>query len=46
MRSALRRVMRLELSHPQPPTATTGTTNIIEMYQCIMQAQRRHRRKI
>ena len=30
--------MRLELSHPQPPTATTGTTNIIEMYQCVRQA--------
>src|SRR5580692_9270376 len=36
--SALRRAMRLELSHPQPPTPTTGTTYIIEMYQCIRQA--------
>src|SRR5271166_6397455 len=31
--------MRLELSQPQPPTATTGTTYIIEMYQCIRQAK-------
>jgi len=30
--------MRLELHQPQPPTATTGTTYIIEMYQCIRQA--------
>jgi hypothetical protein len=30
--------MRFELHQPQPPTATTGTTYSIEMYQCIRQA--------
>jgi hypothetical protein len=30
--------MRFVLSQPQPPTPTTGTTYIIEMYQCIRQA--------
>jgi hypothetical protein len=29
----------LELHHPQPPTASTGTTYNIEMYQCIRQAR-------
>src|SRR5271154_3815119 len=37
--AALRRAMRLELHQPQPPTATTGTTYIIEMYQCIRHAR-------
>ena len=29
----------LELHQPQPPTASTGTTYSIEMYQCIRQAR-------
>ena len=29
----------LELHHPHPPTASTGTTYNIEMYQCIRQAR-------
>jgi hypothetical protein len=34
----LRRAIRLVLHQPQPPTATTGTTYSIEMYQCIRHA--------
>ena len=33
------RETRLELHQPQPPTASTGTTYSIEMYQCIRQAR-------
>lgn len=36
--SERREAIRLELHQHQPPTATTGTTYNIEMYQCIRQA--------
>jgi hypothetical protein len=37
-RGVLPRPIRLLLHQPQPPTATTGTTNIAEVYQWYRQA--------